>query len=407
MRLRELLLLLLFISFSHSDFFSLEIVKDVVLPTTILLVSLMLGLAWMASDMFSNPQLKAWVKTELRSLLAAGILLVLVYGLFFGTNSAASILTGEPNVNAAASAKLDSFIADLKPAYNDMVYASHYIGVISGFGYTAPTNLWFASFNFVNSPHSGIRALQSMVMQGASSVTQVFFIYLAIKILLEFFTTIVPTIILPLALSLRFIPFTKKLGNTLIAMCIGAAILFPVSVLIVGHFHELALTGISTPELDFGPFNEFRFPNIAWFCGGAETEDEPIVKIAKFFTSLSEIGWGVIVGLVCSVFPPCFICYFQPCYQLVVNVIFPVINLVYSALFWIIALADFNSFFGTLDVPAMYNALADFLQIVTYYVLMAYLDLILIGILTIVTTKSVSSAIGGESYMVGIQKLIG
>lgn len=403
MRIRSFLILLLLIPISFSQFFDFEMIGNYVLPGTILAVSALLGIAWMASDMFNNPQLKAWVKMELRSLVSAGVLLVLVYVLFFGTNSFASLITGEDNIGEAANIKLDSYMNVLKPAYEDMIRASHYVGIISGFGFTAPTFLWYASYNYVSSPHTGVRPLQTMIVQGAGSVSQVLFIYSAIKVLLQFFTTIVPTVILPIALSLRIIPYTKKIGTTLIALCIGAAIVFPISVILVGYFHDLAMVGVSLPKMDFGAFKQFGFPTIGWFCDGSG-----IIGVAKGFASISELGWGIISGFACCLMFP-YACWaaFKACFEFTINVVFPLINLIYQGLFWIIALIDYNSFFGELDAGLIYNSLANFLQLTTYRVLMGFVDAILIIVLTIVTTKSVSEIIGGEAYLVGIQKLVG
>ncbi|MDD5022868.1 MAG: hypothetical protein PHU63_01740 [Candidatus ainarchaeum sp.] len=401
--LGKILLMILLFSSSFSYFFDLNFVSNYVLPATILAVSAGLGIMWMLSDMMANPELKAKVKMEVRSMISGGVLLVIVSALFFGANSTASILTGEPDVNSAASAQLDNFIQPLAPAFNDLVDASHYIGMMMGFGYSSPTNLWYASLTFVAMPHSGVRGLNSMIVSGAGAISGAIFIYSAINVLLEFFTAVVPYVILPLAFSLRFIPFTKKIGNTLIALCIGASLVFPVAVILTGYFHELAFKNIDPPDLNMGPFKSFHYPAVGWFCSDS---DNPIVDVAKSFVNISDLGWGLIIGLIwCLATLPA--CAFMAGWNFAVDFLFPMLNLVWQALFWVVALIDYNAFFGDVDAGGMYDSLANFLEITIYHVFMAYIDALMVIIITIVTTKSISGAIGGEAYLAGIQRFVG
>lgn len=402
--MRKFILLLLLIPLSFSYFFDLELVRDIIVPVTLVIVAAGLGIMWMMSDMFANPQMKAQVKMDIRSVFSGMVLLVLVLFLFASSDVVVSVFSGESNVKQSAEASLSSSSDALESAYYDLVKAAHYIGMIGGFGFSQPTPIYFFSFNFVSAPHGGIRGLSPMVMQGAGAISGALFIYRAIFVLLDFFTLIVPNVILPIALALRFIPFTKKIGNSLIALSIGAAIIFPISVVLVSEFHTRALSGIDPPDLDFAPFEEFHFPAVGWFCSNS---DSSIINVAKSFVNISEIGWGIIVGIACCLaFPLSCPANFVACYQLVTNVIFPLATTIWQALFWVVALIDFQAFFGSVSVDKMYDALADFLQVVTYYVVTAYLDAILIAIITIVTTKSISGAIGGESYMAGIDRFI-
>ncbi len=407
MNYKYLLISLFIISliYSANPYFNLEDFQKYILPATILLVCAIFAISWALSDFFSSSELKAWVKIELRSFISGIVLMLLVITIFVGTNSAVQIFTGnsDSSLITMSISKLNGYNDILQNAYYDLIKASHYLGMISGFGYTAPTNMYFFSLSFMNSPHSGVSSLNSMIMQGATSISQAIFIYSTIIVILDYFLKIIPLVILPIALSLRLFPFTKKIGNTLIALSIGAAIIFPISVLIVSIFHDIAMEGVSNPVMDFSAFHSFSYPAIGWFCG----DSNAIAEVAKTFAEINELGWGLIAGLICSAVPPGFFAYFIPCFTFTSEVVYPTALGVYQAAFWGIALADYASFFGEVDVAGIYNSLAVFLENVIWHVLMCVIDSLLIIIITVVGTKSVSMAIGGEGYFYGIQRLLG
>lgn len=389
---------------SADSFFSINDLQKFILPATILLVSAIFALSWALSDLFNSPELKAWVKIELRSFISGAILMILVLALFFGTNSVTYILTGQPDVSGAAINTLEGFTKPLEAAYSELVTASHYIGMAAGFGYSAPAWMYYFSYSFMNSPHSGVSALNSMVMQGATSISQGIFIYYTLIVLLDYFSKVIPPVILPIALSLRFIPFTKKIGNTLIALCIGAAIIFPVSVLLVSEFHNIAMKNIGTPTLDMEPFKSFSYPAIGWLCGGGDA----VIGTAKAFIQVGEFVWGIIAGVACcAAFPPSCPINFVLCFTAASSVVYPITVGAYQALFWTIVAMDYNSFFGEVDVIGIYYSLSAFLETVIKYLLISVIDALLIIIITVVGTKSISMAIGGEGYFYGIQRLIG
>jgi hypothetical protein len=53
-----------------------------------------------------------------------------------------------------------------------------------------------------------------------------------------------------------------------------------------------------------------------------------------------------------------------------------------------------------------YDTVMPFLRDVNSVVFLTYIDLILIAIITISGARSLSSALGGEAYMFGVQRLI-
>ena len=58
------------------------------------------------------------------------------------------------------------------------------------------------------------------------------------------------------------------------------------------------------------------------------------------------------------------------------------------------------------DVGEIYDTLAPFLQEIGNLVVISYVDTILVALITIITVKGVSTALGGEYFMAGIQRLV-
>jgi hypothetical protein len=58
------------------------------------------------------------------------------------------------------------------------------------------------------------------------------------------------------------------------------------------------------------------------------------------------------------------------------------------------------------NIVDIYNVLKPFLKAVNDRIVLCYIDLILISTITYVGVKSVSSALGGEYFLAGLQRLI-
>ena len=128
MRVRSLFFLILIITLSFSvgeTIFDLTLLNtdipfSAVVPAMILFMSAMLGIAWMASDTFALPQLKAWVKLEIRELIVGVILIVIVYAALFGIDSTwPAIFTGEDDPYESAMNYVSSYKGDIIHLYKE------------------------------------------------------------------------------------------------------------------------------------------------------------------------------------------------------------------------------------------------------------------------------------------------
>jgi hypothetical protein len=73
-------------------------------------------------------------------------------------------------------------------------------------------------------------------------------------------------------------------------------------------------------------------------------------------------------------------------------------------LIWTLYISAFGG--GEIYAKGAFDALYPFLKNVNNLVFMGYLDFILIAIVTVTGARSLSTALGGEWYMAGIQRLI-
>ncbi|MEW6035825.1 MAG: hypothetical protein AB1529_04390 [Candidatus Micrarchaeota archaeon] len=357
------------------------------------LVVIILAACYMVAESINAQQLKAWVKQELRELIVALILFVAVIGLFHGDKPAVEIISGKSDYKADALATIDGMITRATDAYRDMIYAYHAVSMRTGFS----TNLVAGYYVFASTggvPSSGYSSFMIFFNQATTGLTNTIFIYKALKVLLDFFLAVGDKLIY-LAFIFRIIPFTRQMGNTLIAMVIGAYVIFPFSLFMLDYSHNVIT--VPSPDLPDSALEALEFvipPGATFICG------EWYVRILVGL--FGEIGFAL---------PPCIIVAiatlgagFQPCWEILTKVVYPIIMQIIIPITWGLMLA-FSTFL-TPDIGEDFDAFLPFLKAINNLVVVTYVDTILVAIITIVGTKSISAALGGEYLMPGIQRLV-
>lgn len=418
MNIKQLLFLLMLFSFSYSQTFDLNLVQNYILPVTIILVSALLGLSWMAADLFNAPQLKAWVKAEIKELIAAGLVLLIVYSIFFGTNTFTKILTGEDNYQDYAVDRLYEFRAQYIPVLDDLTVAQHYLGLLTGYTYSFAVPAFFVTFSTIQSPHTGAVPLSTMASQANTAVVNGLFLYSGIIVLLKFLVSSVDYF-LPLALALRIIPFTRKTGATLIALCIGAAVLFPTAIIVAAELH--GQISVSVPRLNTASI-EFDLPwDISAYCSssgalgnmiGALWPPDPeeffaLENVVPFGLAILKIGEMVYAlikcGLCCAATPwSFFICYLTESF-ITYNIIVSVYEVTFGAAF---IGANIGSNVMGIDIIGAYHSLKPVFEGIVKLTVLSLVDILFIGIVTIIGTKNIALAFGGQPYLSSIERLL-
>ncbi len=397
--LKRVIIFLLLVSSLNASFLdeNLELFKTAILPGIVLIVTALLGIMLMLSDILRKPELKAWVKNEIREMFAAGIITVIVLAMFLSANGLSFLFAGDKSeadsLGEVASERLTNSINNLKEPFYDVVEATHYMGVASGMGYSFSMGYWFFSAGSYSSPFSGFKTVQTSLSRGGQGTFTAMFIYMGILSFLKFFTSGVVSLLVPFALALRFIPFTRKVADSLIALMIGVTILFPLSIIAVDYIHQQL--SIPIPSMDTSVFEIVDLSIISDICAST------FLPLKEFFT-MGEIGW---ILLIC---PP-FLLAFPACAAAIMTEIYPGVVTIFQYLMLGllgIPLSIQEANVLSMGVGGINSELMPFLGGVNTMVVLAIVDLLIILILTYGGIRAISTALGGEQYFMGIQRLV-
>jgi hypothetical protein len=402
MRLAKVLVFIL-ILFSLSSAAAVDFTP--ILPVTAVVVVIFLALMRMMSTAIQSPQISAWVKTEMRELIAGVILVVIIYTFFIGSKGITSAVTGTGDYLNTSVNIIDNILTNSSIGYDramhDVIRAATRIRAAATYSPYLSVPLWYVGLTYSTAPMSGIGILFSPLASATQGIANIIFLYEGLALMLRFSATAVPAVLLPIALSLRLIPFTRKIGNTLISVSLAAVVLLPFSVFIVDAIHKT----IDYPNAFLTSSEMDRLDPGAW----AMTIAEPFCEnmVIRTILSLNDLLFSILVCLPLYLIPVVGPGLYAACQPLVQNVIHPlmmlILQVVYDAalLSWIALARE-----GIGYANEAFDIVYPFLMQVNNLVLLGYLDAMIIGIITISGARSISVALGGEWYLGGIQRLI-
>ncbi len=380
--------------------FAVPIDLTFAVPAVVIIVAAGLGLASMLGKSLSNPQLDAWAKTEVRELFAGMILIAICIGLFVASNGLAVALTGNANYVDTAQSVLQKWGDSISNAYHYVIKAATAIKIAASYSSGANAPIWWVSINYQTGPLSGAGIFLVPLNIATQALTNGLYLSEGLSMLVRFLSVVVPKILLPLAFCARIIPFTRRTGNTLIALSIAGLILLPYSILMADFFNTQI--GMPNPTisdlsvLDADPYPILAFAPICEF------------QALRFMFSLTDFGFAAVACLPLLFIPVYGWALYGPCYAYTSEVIYPIISMVSQILgglaliAWESKMALQTNSYGA----QVFDQLQPFLAAVNNLLLVIYLDMIFIALITITGARSISSALGGEAYMAGIQRLI-
>ncbi|NYZ77535.1 hypothetical protein H0O02_04460 [Candidatus Micrarchaeota archaeon] len=383
-----------------------------IVPAIALVVAIFLAIMFAFSGMLSSPTMAAWTKSELRELVAGVLLVLIIYSLFVTSRGVSSALTGQEDYIGTSVSVIDNMINNETGGYDTafkyVIKAATKIRIGASYSPYLTIPIWYFSLMYSTSPLSGVSIMLTALGSATQGLTNVIFIYESLRLLIMFFDATVPSIILPLAFAVRLIPFTRKTGNTLIAVALAAIVLLPFSVILAGEVNKLIeypdVTIHNISRLDAHPF---AMEASSIFCG---------IKPLRFILTLTDYGFAALVCLPLLLVPIVGAGLFAACYPLVSEVVYPIIMLVVKlvqlilSVIWIawaeIEIGTTGGFGGSGWPGKVFDIIMPFLQNVNNVVLVGYLDFILIAIITISGARAISTALGGEWYLAGVERLI-
>jgi hypothetical protein len=376
-----------------------------IIPITIMIVIIFLALMRMLASAMASPQMSAWVKTEFRELIAGVLLVVIIYSFFFGSTSISAALTGRGDYIMASQIIIEDMLTNDTVGYDramhDIIFAGTQLRAAATYSPYLSIPAYWVGFTYSTAPMSGVGVLFSSLAQATQGLANVIIIYEGILMLIKFSSASVPPVLLPISISLRLIPFTRKIGNTLIAISLAAIVLLPFSVIIVGEMNKI----IDYPEAYIDTWDKRRLDPGAV----AMIVAEPFCQMmpVRFILSLNDLLFSLVVCLPFLFVPVVGGALFASCQPLVQNTIYPIMMMVMQIAYdlallgWITAAQE-----GIEYANRSFDIIYPFLTQVNNLVLLGYLDAVIIGVITISGARSISGALGGEWYLGGIQRLI-
>ncbi len=379
-----------------------EIDLTIAVPGVAMIVIAVLVIAQMMATATSNPRLTAWSKREIQEFIVGILLVAIIIAFFTGGVPGVSIaLTGNADYSEAAQTILDGWIGGYTSAFEYIIIAASRIRAAATYAPYLNIPLWYVSINYSTNPLAGIGILLGSLNMATSGLTNAIFIAEGIRMMIGFMKATGPTVLLPVAFIARLIPFTRKTGNTLISIVISGMVFLPFGVI----FADVLNSSIDMPNPTMDTDNLTAKP---W----AMTVFEPMcqTKPLRLLLSLTDPLFALVVCLPLYLIPVAGPGLFAACFPVVQNVVYPIINIVFQLAGAALMLAWEGLFGTTLGaqgyVDDVWGELYPFLRDVNNLVLVGYLDFVFIGIVTMAGARSISSVLGGEWYMAGVQRLI-
>ncbi len=415
MRWAIILLLLFGASFAAgTDVFLL------IFPFAVIIVAIILALLRMAADTFSLPGLSAYVKTELGELFAGVILALIVYAFIISSDQLSTLLTGQ-SATMLAESHFESLVTQYYiPTFLGIIRIGTQLKAMISFSTNQAIPALWMSWGWTISSYGGLSPLLSSLTMAVQGLSNSILLYESVLLLLRFSSAIIPTIVLPLALSLRLIPFTRQAGTALTAICISVLVIFPWSVVFVDQIHSQDVVPYPNPVAG-GAVGRI-ISNLGINFPSSEVLEFLCQNHAfRFFLQLNELGWvGVLCPPTClaiaasvcagtgpgyaACFGAAFWACFETCFWLIVLVDYPVTVLGAQLIYNTIGTSFINV--SSSQAGSIFDAMYPFMAAVNNLVMMGYVDAIIIGVFTIVGARAVSAALGGEWSMIRFQRLV-
>ncbi|MCL4381332.1 MAG: hypothetical protein M1331_01015 [Candidatus Marsarchaeota archaeon] len=242
---------------------------------------LMVAVSYMIGEVIKIDEFKGWYKGELWETAKSVLLIVIIYSLLVEIGGVANALTGggalpaAPSGSAGLSSTLSTLYSNVQndyisPELNNVAYPAYYgiLGVAVGLDYIKSFVLYInIPIPILPIPGAVAGALATGVEENVffsnvlisgksySFVNQAFdFITVPLLILFQFLNDVmVPllvtslSVLLPIGIIFRSMPFLRPIGGMLIAFAIAISIVFPTLLLAVNMPIQNFMAGILTP----------------------------------------------------------------------------------------------------------------------------------------------------------------
>ncbi|MEM3555924.1 MAG: hypothetical protein QXF56_04370 [Candidatus Micrarchaeia archaeon] len=248
-----------------------------------------IGLAYAVAIGFHYRELEEWAKTEMYEIFISGVIvgvLILLVNILFGI----SINLAGGNPFEVAHNALDMMLLETMSIWLSIFLANFLISAISTLMFSffipipilpppLPTIVTIRFGSFV-SPWAGLGPVTTGINTVFNVISAMLAVLLAEQVLLDFFRYTMLKYFLPLGVLMRTFPTTRVAGGTIIAIAIGAYIIYPLAIIYSWNVY-LGYRAVTAPG---DPGNVFDFAGNATF--GAVSWD--ITSIINLITALMQ-----------------------------------------------------------------------------------------------------------------------
>ncbi|MCX6771992.1 MAG: hypothetical protein NTX79_08150 [Candidatus Micrarchaeota archaeon] len=388
-----------------------------------------IGLAYMASQLFQIRMLEGWVRIELGELATSMVIAVFCVALIATTNAAAQFLTCAPcapgdincepcptDVISASQQFMATLYGDGHALYSKLAIVYFNVAKVASYSYTAGTSIGgYATISYSSSPASGMSPLVSEVGQALDSVANYMLLAAAQAAFLKFFGA-ASLVMLPVGIFLRSFSFTRRLGATLLAATIAAAVIYPASVLLSQQVYNTFAPEMKGLDANGGgtPFGNVKVK---------DAENPPASSVVcntymQYFVQSplpflgGEIGWWVVVGTpICLIVAIAGGAGFIPC----MSSVYQIISWIFMLLKAIFPILLFVSVFVAMEngtktdklLNDFYTPLHDYvLPAVAKFAVLSLATFIIPIIITLSLLRGFATMFGGEAQLYGLSKMI-
>jgi hypothetical protein len=374
-----------------------------------------IALLYMLGSSLEMPNLTAMAKENLKELIVGAVIVVLVWSVVIGGDTivgAIFLQDGAPdNIPELGASALQPHIDYLETLYLKTTDAYQAVAFYQSFSYFASLGLYYVYVGQGESPYFGAGIVLGSLSNAANTLTVQILTFRLLKVFTYYIAEIFPAFILPIALAFRLFPLTRKMGNTLIAICLGAIFVFPLSMVFVGDIWGDDLswkykTSVESTDFTFdkmGLGSDFMngiLGVVDFVCGNV---------VMRTILSLGEFFWSLVFALIFGLFglPYLYGVYFVAGFQWFLWVLWPLLVTfsqlsIAGTILVIFAIGDnlagtgvaFNSIPQIL-LPAVAEATG--VSIVSFFI---------IAFITFTGIKSISVALGGDYILYGVSRFV-
>jgi len=199
----------------------------------VIISAAVIGLAYMAAQLFQIRVMDAWAKIELQELASGVIIAVFCIAFVASVNASAAFLispkiagTPPPNVGEMAKGAISNIYADGAQLYKKLGEAYFNVARVASYSYTVGISAWYVSTSISSSPAQGLYPLASEIGGAMDSVGTLLLFLAAQQSFIVFFIN-ASQVMLPVGIFLRCFSLSRKVGGVVLAAVIASSVIYP------------------------------------------------------------------------------------------------------------------------------------------------------------------------------------